>query len=40
MLADIPRTDDERFAIDDGQAALDQLLDGSSTSLRPLVPHP
>ncbi|MFD9225959.1 hypothetical protein ACFWDI_39495 [Streptomyces sp. NPDC060064] len=27
MLASIPLTDDERAAIDDGQAALDQLLE-------------
>ncbi|MET7897353.1 hypothetical protein [Streptomyces mirabilis] len=26
MLANIPLTDDERVAVDDGQAALDQLL--------------
>jgi hypothetical protein len=26
MLASIPLTDDERAAVDDGQAALDQLL--------------
>ncbi|GAA3068024.1 hypothetical protein [Streptomyces glomeratus] len=27
MLASIPLTDDERAAVDDGQAALDQLLE-------------
>jgi hypothetical protein len=27
MLASIPLTDDERAAVDDGQAALDKLLD-------------
>ncbi|WP_369220647.1 hypothetical protein AB5J52_00580 [Streptomyces sp. R39] len=27
MLADVPLTDDERVAADDGQATLDQLLE-------------
>jgi hypothetical protein len=27
MLANVPLTDDERAAVDDGQAALDQLLE-------------
>ena len=27
MLASVPLTDDERAAVDDGQAALDQLLE-------------
>ena len=34
MLAAVPLTDDERAAVDDGQAALDKLL-GQLPTLRP-----
>lgn len=35
MLANIPRTDDERAAVDEGQAALDALLDRLADVRRP-----
>lgn len=40
MLASIPLTDDERAAVDDGQAALDQLLDRLTDFPTPAGPTP
>jgi hypothetical protein len=40
MLAGIPLTDDERAAVDDGQAALDQLLDRLTDVPTPAGPTP
>jgi hypothetical protein len=40
MLAAIPLTDDERDAVDDGQAALDQLLDRLADVPTPAGPTP
>ncbi|WP_240677180.1 hypothetical protein [Actinacidiphila soli] len=40
MLASIPLTDDERAAIDDGQAALDQLLNRLTDVPTPAGPTP
>ncbi|MFK0110688.1 hypothetical protein [Streptomyces sp. NPDC091217] len=40
MLAAIPLTDDERAAVDDGQAALDQLLERLTDVSTPAGPTP
>ncbi|MEV6393413.1 hypothetical protein AB0M39_01255 [Streptomyces sp. NPDC051907] len=40
MLANIPRTDDERAAVDDGQTALDQLLERLTDVPTPAGPTP
>ncbi|WP_069816363.1 hypothetical protein [Streptomyces sp. TP-A0874] len=40
MLATIPLTDDERAAVDDGQAALDQLLERLTDVPTPGGPTP
>jgi hypothetical protein len=40
MLATIPPTDDERAAVDDGQAALDQLLQRLADTPTPAGPIP
>jgi hypothetical protein len=40
MLATIPPTDDERAAVDDGQAALDQLLQRLADTPTPAGPTP
>jgi integrase len=40
MLASIPLTDDERAAVDDGQAALDRLLDRLADIPTPAGPTP
>ncbi|MCZ0999712.1 hypothetical protein O1M63_18860 [Streptomyces mirabilis] len=40
MLANIPLTDDERVAVDDGQAALDQLLQRLTDVPTPAGPTP
>jgi hypothetical protein len=40
MLANIPLTDDERTAVDDGQAALDQLLERLTDVPTPAGPTP
>lgn len=40
MLAGIPLTDDERAAVDDGQAALDQLLQRLTDVPTPAGPTP
>ena len=40
MLASIPLTDDERAAVDDGQAALDSLLGRLADIPTPAGPHP
>ncbi len=40
MLANIPLTDDERAAVDDGQAALDQLLERLTDVPTPAGPTP
>ncbi|MFD7020526.1 hypothetical protein [Streptomyces sp. NPDC059928] len=40
MLAAIPLTDDERAAVDDGQAALDQLLERLTDVPTPAGPTP
>ncbi|GCD99166.1 hypothetical protein EHYA_06879 [Embleya hyalina] len=40
MLAAIALTDDERAAVDDGQAALDQLLDRLTDVATPAGPTP
>jgi hypothetical protein len=40
MLIAIPLTDDERAAVDDGQAALDQLLDRLADVPTPAGPAP
>ncbi|MET9888110.1 hypothetical protein ABZZ20_34320 [Streptomyces sp. NPDC006430] len=40
MLASIPLTDDERAAVDDGQAALDQLLERLTDIPTPVGPTP
>ncbi|MFG2873931.1 hypothetical protein ACGFYU_02800 [Streptomyces sp. NPDC048337] len=40
MLAAIPLTDDERAAVDDGQAALDQLLERLTDIPTPAGPTP
>jgi hypothetical protein len=40
MLVSIPLTDDERTAVDDGQTALDQLLDRLSDVPTPAGPTP
>jgi hypothetical protein len=40
MLATIPLTDDERAAVDDGQAALDQLLQRLADTPAPAGPTP
>jgi integrase len=40
MLASVPLTDDERAAVDDGQAALDQLLDRLADIPTPAGPTP
>ncbi|ANP51864.1 hypothetical protein J2Z21_009692 [Streptomyces griseochromogenes] len=40
MLASIPLTDDERAAVDDGQAALDQLLERLTDVPTPAGPTP
>ncbi|WP_328864788.1 tyrosine-type recombinase/integrase [Streptomyces sp. NBC_00304] len=40
MLANIPLTDDERAAVDDGQAALDQLLERLTDVPTPAAPTP
>jgi integrase len=40
MLASIPLTDDERAAVDDGQAALDQLLERLADVPTPAGPTP
>jgi hypothetical protein len=40
MLAAIPLTDDERGAVDDGQAALDKLLERLTDVPTPAGPTP
>ncbi|WP_293988521.1 hypothetical protein [Streptomyces sp.] len=40
MLANIPLTDDERAAVDDGQAALGQLLERLTDVPAPAGPTP
>ena len=40
MLASIPLTDDERAAVDEGQAALDQLLERLTDVPTPAGPTP
>ncbi|MGV9386650.1 hypothetical protein ACWDRB_63370 [Nonomuraea sp. NPDC003707] len=40
LLAAIPLTDDERAAVDDGQAALDHLLDRLTDTPTPAGPTP
>ncbi|MFI6729851.1 hypothetical protein [Streptomyces atratus] len=40
MLASIPLTDDEQAAVDDGQAALDQLLERLTDLPTPAGPTP
>jgi hypothetical protein len=40
MLANIPLTDDERAAVDDGQTALDKLLERLADSPTPAGPTP
>jgi hypothetical protein len=40
MLVAIPLTDDERAAVDDGQDALDKLLDRLADSPTPAGPTP
>ncbi|GAA3914889.1 hypothetical protein GCM10023084_78010 [Streptomyces lacrimifluminis] len=40
MLANVPLTDDERAAVDDGQAALDQLLAQLTDVPTPAGPTP
>lgn len=40
MLAAVPLTDDERDAVDDGQAALDKLLDRLADVPTPAGPTP
>jgi hypothetical protein len=40
MLASIPLTDDERAAVDDGQAALNQLLERLTDVPTPAGPTP
>lgn len=40
MLASIPLTDDERAAVDDGQTALDQLLERLADVPTPAGPTP
>ncbi|MFJ3520767.1 MULTISPECIES: hypothetical protein [unclassified Streptomyces] len=40
MLASMPLTDDERAAVDDGQAALDQLLERLTDVPTPAGPTP
>ncbi len=40
MLASIPLTDDERAAVDEGQAALDQLLERLTDVPPPAGPTP
>jgi hypothetical protein len=40
MLANIPPTDDERVAVDDGRAALDQLLQRLTDVPTPAGPTP
>jgi hypothetical protein len=40
MFASIPLTDDERAAVDDGRAALDQLLERLTDVPTPAVPTP
>ncbi len=40
MLASIPLTDDERAAVDDGQAALDSLLNRLADTPPRQAPHP
>jgi hypothetical protein len=40
MLASIPLTDDERAAVNDGQAALDQLLGRLADVPTPAGPTP
>lgn len=40
MLAAIPLTDDERAAVDDGQAAVDQLLERLADVPTPAGPTP
>jgi len=40
MLAVVPLTDDERTAVDDGQTALDQLLDRLADVPTPAGPTP
>ncbi len=40
MLAAIPLTDDERAAVDDGQAALEQLLERVTDVLTSAGPTP
>ncbi|MGC0422390.1 hypothetical protein [Embleya sp. AB8] len=40
MLATIPLTDDERHAVDDGQTALDRLLDRLADVPTPADPTP
>ncbi|MGW7426093.1 hypothetical protein ACWGJB_39790 [Streptomyces sp. NPDC054813] len=39
MLANIPLTDDERAAVDDGQTALDKLLERLATFPDPQGRH-
>jgi hypothetical protein len=40
MLASVPLTDDERAAVDDGQAALDRLLERLADVPTPAGPTP
>jgi hypothetical protein len=40
MLASVPLTDDERAAVDDGQAALDKLLSRLADVPTPAGPTP
>jgi hypothetical protein len=40
MLASVPLTDDERAAVDDGQAALDKLLNQLADVPTPAGPTP
>jgi hypothetical protein len=40
MLVDIPLTDDERAAVEDGQAAVDQLLGRLADVATPAGPSP
>ena len=40
MLAAVPLTDDERAAVDDGQAALDKLLGQLADTPTPAGPAP
>ncbi|CCH32979.1 hypothetical protein ABZ816_39105 [Actinosynnema sp. NPDC047251] len=40
MLANLPLTDDEQAAVDDGQAALDQLLERLADVPTPSGPSP